>query len=43
MPILQLVFIGTIGRITTNDIEALLEAIRRVLHEMGVNLLKEKS
>lgn len=28
--------IGTIGRITTADIEALLSAIRRVLHEMGV-------
>jgi 2-aminoethylphosphonate-pyruvate transaminase len=29
--------IGTIGRITSVDVEALLEAIRRVLHEMGVH------
>ena len=31
--------IGTIGRITTADIEALLTAIRRVLPEMGVDRL----
>jgi 2-aminoethylphosphonate-pyruvate transaminase len=35
--------IGTIGRITTADIEALLEAIRRVLHEMGVRCGMEMS
>lgn len=34
--------IGTIGRITTADIEALLAAIRRVLPEMGVNWLSEE-
>jgi 2-aminoethylphosphonate-pyruvate transaminase len=28
--------IGTIGRISTADIEALLSAISRVLHDMGV-------
>jgi 2-aminoethylphosphonate-pyruvate transaminase len=35
--------IGTIGRITVADIEALLTAIRRVLHEMGVDWVMEKS
>jgi 2-aminoethylphosphonate-pyruvate transaminase len=35
--------IGTIGRITVADIEALLTAIRRVLHEMGVDWVREKS
>jgi 2-aminoethylphosphonate-pyruvate transaminase len=34
--------IGTIGRITSLDVEALLEAIRRVLREMDVHLVKEK-
>jgi len=33
--------IGTIGRITSTDIEALLEAIRRVLREMGVQWVSE--
>jgi 2-aminoethylphosphonate-pyruvate transaminase len=35
--------IGTIGRITVADIEALLTAIRRVLHEIGVYWVMEKS
>jgi 2-aminoethylphosphonate-pyruvate transaminase len=35
--------IGTIGRITVVDIEALLTAIRRVLHEIGVYWVMEKS
>lgn len=35
--------IGTIGRITTADIEALLRAIRRVLEEMGVSKITEES
>lgn len=35
--------IGTIGRITVADIEALLTAIRRVLHEMGVDWVREQS
>ena len=35
--------IGTIGRITTYDIEALLAAIRRVLDEMGVDRVTEKN
>jgi 2-aminoethylphosphonate-pyruvate transaminase len=35
--------IGTIGRITTADIEALLRAIRRVLEEMGVSKIAEGS
>ena len=35
--------IGSIGRITTADIEALLSAIRHVLHEMGVSWVKEKT
>ena len=35
--------IGTIGRITTADIEALLMAIRRVLKEMGVGQIREES
>ena len=34
--------IGTIGRINVGDIEALLNAIRRVLDEMGVCMLSEK-
>ncbi len=35
--------IGTIGRITTNEIGMLLKAIGRVLDEMGVDMLREKS
>ena len=35
--------IGTIGRITARDIEALLAAIRRVLDEMGVGRVPEKN
>jgi 2-aminoethylphosphonate-pyruvate transaminase len=34
--------IGTIGRITPADVEALLQAIRVVLREMGVHLASEK-
>ncbi|HEX4581278.1 MAG TPA: 2-aminoethylphosphonate--pyruvate transaminase [Acidobacteriaceae bacterium] len=33
--------IGTIGRITVADIETLLTAIRRVLHEMGVDINRD--
>ncbi len=35
--------IGTIGRITSSDVEALLSAIRRVLPEMGVHWISETS
>ena len=35
--------IGTIGRITTTDIEALLIAIRHVLHDMGVDPLSAET
>jgi 2-aminoethylphosphonate-pyruvate transaminase len=35
--------IGTIGRITSSDVEALLEAIRLVLREMGVHWISEKT
>jgi 2-aminoethylphosphonate-pyruvate transaminase len=35
--------IGTIGRITTADVEALLAAIRRVLPEMGVHWVSRES
>jgi 2-aminoethylphosphonate-pyruvate transaminase len=35
--------VGTIGRITANDIEALLAAIRRVLDEMGVDRITEEN
>jgi 2-aminoethylphosphonate-pyruvate transaminase len=34
--------IGTIGRITSSNVEALLEAIRLVLREMGVHWVSEK-
>ena len=34
--------IGTIGRITSSDVEALLAAIRLVLREMGVHWVSEK-
>jgi len=34
--------IGTIGRITSSDVEALLDAIRLVLREMGVYWVSEK-
>jgi 2-aminoethylphosphonate-pyruvate transaminase len=35
--------IGTIGRITSADVETLLDAIRRVLLEMGVHWVSEES
>ncbi len=35
--------IGTIGRITTADIDALLSAIRHVLHEMGISRIEEEA
>ena len=34
--------IGTIGRITSSNVEALLAAIRLVLREMGVHWVSEK-